>query len=32
MGDVDMRDTETQGADFSGAKLPMHFADYLTAS
>ena len=31
-GDADMRDTEAQGADFSGAKLPGRFAEALAAS
>ena len=29
--DTDMRDTETQGAEFSGAKLPARFAEVLAA-
>ena len=27
MSDTDMRETEIEGADFAGAKLPGHFAE-----
>jgi hypothetical protein len=32
MTDADMRDTETLGTDFSGAKLSTRFAEALQAS
>ena len=32
LADADMRDSETDGVDFSGAKLPGRFAEALAAS